>query len=114
MAGEMRNRGWWGGMMMAVCLSCGDSGSSHPTVEEAMQEFVPAMCSRLRECGGATFDYDACVDVFMSTIPESDRDALDACTNDELDTCVADVNSMTCPPSLDQLVEALPSTCEKC
>lgn len=101
-------------LLVAVGLVTVCACSSHPTAGEAVDKFVPALCSRMKTCLGASFDEPGCEKVLKNSVPASDRDKIDACTNDELDTCLKDIETMQCPSSSVSLTSALPASCQKC
>ncbi len=109
----MRSMHWlW--ILISVVAACG-SGSEHPTMSQAAAEIAPSFCARMKTCFGGSFDESACVRAFEGAVPSSQRDDLDACTNDQIDQCVRDMPGMTCPAaSTTDLTRYLPSSCLSC
>lgn len=95
--------------------------NDHPTNEEAGRQFSTALCQRLQQCFPSQFEtaypngIQACVQRGLESIPAANRGDDSACTDSEVQTCVSDVHSMTCPNMQDNnLPTMIPKSCEKC
>jgi len=96
--------------------ACGGSGSDHPTASQAVAEIATPYCGRLGSCLGSSFDQAGCVQGMKGSVPASQANQSDACTNDEVDTCVKDIGSMSCPTgsTAAALMAVLPASCKNC
>ena len=99
---------------MLVLAGCG----GNPTAQEAVQKFGNAYCTKLQQCYPTDFanafpgGVNACVDKLVQAIPSDDRSKPDACDDSQIDTCVKDVQAMSCSSSLS--ASSLPNSCKNC
>ena|ERR1700690_3744446 len=94
----------------------GNSGTDHPTAAEAASEVATPLCGKLAVCYGDPSSQAGCVQAATQAVPASEANVPDTCTNSQVDTCVADIGTMTCPASTSQadILAALPASCQNC
>ena len=105
---------------LAAACSSSSSSSAPATVseQEAVQQFMPIYCSKMKDCfadGFATAypgGVDDCTKKAMSSQTAAQLAAPSACSQAEIDTCTKDVSMMACAASADQM--AVPASCTKC
>jgi hypothetical protein len=103
-------------LFIALLPGCSDSGSEHPTAAQAVEEMATPLCGRLKTCFGSSFDEAGCVAAAKAAVPASEANSPDACTNDEIDTCVKDLGTMPCPSGTSSaaLLAVSPASCKNC
>jgi|GEM_PF-6130895 len=96
-------------------IGCGSSDGAALTVGDAIDEFSFAYCEQIRSCFPAE-EFDAafpnglseCMDLVKEPIPKDRWPKQSACSGEQLDACVHDVNIIECS----SLGSAFPSSCD--
>jgi hypothetical protein len=92
----------WGAVLVLLsaapgCSSAGSATGSW-TNEDAMRQVGVAYCARLTQCHfGSQYPSEAaCVDSFVSGLSQAKRSEPSACSKQQVDTCVSDINFELC------------------
>lgn len=105
-----------GALLVLGCIAL------NPSVEEAVNQFGPVLCDRVAACNKAGYDakfpegQTQCVNAQKDAIKAKfGGDALSkqsACSQEELDACIADLKNAPCDVLQD--TSKLPTSCAKC
>jgi hypothetical protein len=72
------------------------------TAEDALAKVMPPYCAKMNECIPDVFakaypnGESQCTAAGNGSLSSDDKNRQEACTNDEVDTCVADIKAMKC------------------
>lgn len=101
-------------LFLPLFSSVGCGGDDTLTVAQALDAIAPAMCKKSEICFPDEFaaaypnGQSDCVSGVKSLLPADSSSKQSACSQTEVDTCVGDIDSMTCP------LTGWPSSCSKC
>lgn len=110
----------FGALLLLLVSACGGI-----SVDEAVQQFAPRYCAKLKSCydtdgeTGRSSPYDAayprgessCVGSFTRGLSEEQLEATSTCTDAQLDACVQKIDALQCGRSLSETAVPVECSC---